>query len=142
MRSNSPRFTSILGAVLLLGVPAITRAADLSRVVIDLDADIDKVEGKITAVGNNRRGLRLIVFDQNTGFELSLAEDLKTGRDVFVIGLKLSTGKLRANRVVVYEGKRPVRMKGGCIIRTDGTADGSSCSSHRLDQPGPGDSPR
>src|ERR1035438_4177245 len=57
-----------------------------------------------------RRGLREIVYDSGTTWADSLAEDLKVGRDVFVIGLKLPGGKLEATRVTVYEVQAPVRM--------------------------------
>ena len=96
-------------------------------VVMDLWANIDKVEGRITRVAHDgfqvdenysadpdsgyRRGLREIIYDSGTQWEQSLPEDLKVGRDVFVIGLKLPSGKLEATRVIVYEGYTPVRMK-------------------------------
>jgi hypothetical protein len=96
-------------------------------VVIKLWANIDKVEGRIRRVNRDgfqvdenysadpdsgyRRGLREIIYDSGTQWEQSLPEDLKVGRDVFVIGLKLPSGKLEATRVIVYEGYTPVRMK-------------------------------
>lgn len=96
-------------------------------VVINLWANLDKVEGRIKHVDRDgfqvdqnysadpdsgyRRGLREIVYDSGTLWEDSLAEDLTVGRDVFVIGLKLPSGKLEATRVIVYEGHTPVRMK-------------------------------
>jgi hypothetical protein len=100
--------------------------AQSRAVVIDLSANIDQVEGRITRVGRDgfqvdenynaapdsgyRRGLREIVYDSGTTWADSLAEDLKAGRDVFVIGLRLPGGKLEATRVTVYEGQAPVRM--------------------------------
>jgi hypothetical protein len=106
-------------------------------VVVRLWANIDKVEGRITRVSRDgfqvdenygadpssgyRRGLREIIYDAGTTWEASMAQDLKVGRDVFVIGLKLASGKLEATRVVVYEGNAPVRMKPGRIILPDGT---------------------
>ena len=99
-------------------------------------ANIDKVEGRITSVGRNgfqvdenysappdsahRRGLREIVYDSGTTWEGSVAQDLKVGRDVFVIGLKLPTGVLEATRVIVYERGAPVRMKPSRIIAPNG----------------------
>ena len=78
------------------------------QVVIHLDANVGKVEGWITHVGGNgfqvdenynappesgyRRGLRQIVYDSGTQWAKSLPEDLKSGRDVFIIGLG-SAGK-------------------------------------------------
>lgn len=112
--------------------------APSGAVVIDLWANIDKVEGRIMRVGRDgfqvdenysadpssgyRRGLREIVYDSGTQWEDSLAEDLKAGRDVFVIGLKLPNGKLEATRVIVYEGLKPVRMKPSRIITPNGVA--------------------
>jgi hypothetical protein len=107
-------------------------------VVIDLWANIDKVEGRITHVGRDgfqvdenystaadsgyRRGLREIIYDSGTQWEGRLAEDLKVGRDVFVIGLKLPSGKLEATKVIVYEGKAPVREKPSRIVLPNGVA--------------------
>jgi hypothetical protein len=48
--------------------------------------------------------------------------DLKVGRDVFVIGLKLPNGKLEATRVIVYEGLKQVRMNPSRIITPNGVA--------------------
>jgi hypothetical protein len=107
-------------------------------VVIDLWANIDKVEGRIMRVGRDgfqvdenhsapqesgyRRGLREIIYDSATRWEDSLADDLRVGRDVFVIGLKLPNGKLEATRVIVYEGQTPVRMKASHMIAPSGVA--------------------
>jgi len=107
-------------------------------VVINLWANIDKVEGRITRIGRDgfqvdenysadpdsgyRRGLREIIYDSGTRWESSLAEDLRIGRDVFVIGLKLPSGKLEATRVIVYEGHTLVRMKPSRIMLPNGAA--------------------
>lgn len=105
-------------------------------VVVSLWANIDKVEGRIQRVDRDgfqvdqnysadpdsgyRRGLREIAYDSSTLWEDSLAEDLKVGRDVLVIGLKLPSGKLAATRVIVYEGHKPVRMKPSRITLPNG----------------------
>jgi hypothetical protein len=110
--------------------------ASSRAVVIKLWANIDKVEGRITSVGGNgfqvdenysappdssyRRGPRKIVYDSGTTWEGSEAQDLKVGRDVFVIGLKLPSGVLEATRVIVYERSAPVRMKPSRIILPNG----------------------
>jgi hypothetical protein len=106
--------------------------AQSRAVVIKVWANIDKVEGRIRRVDRDgfqvdenysadpasgyRRGLREIIYDSGTQWEESLAEDLKVGRDVFVIGLKLPIGKLKATRVIVYEGYTPVRMRPSRIM--------------------------
>ncbi len=106
--------------------------ADGRSMVTSLFADLGKVEGRITRVGRTgfqvdqnynadpqsgyRRGLRQILFDSRTQWEASLPKDLRAGRDVFVLGLKLPGGELRATRVTVYEGNRPVRMAPGTRI--------------------------
>jgi hypothetical protein len=109
------------------------RTDDASRqVVINLYANIHKVDGRITHVGANgfqvdenynadphsgyRRGLRQIVYDSGTEWEESLPEDPEIGRDVFIIGLKLSGGELQATRIIVYDGHKPVRMKPGTRV--------------------------
>jgi hypothetical protein len=112
--------------------------AQSRAVVINLWANIDKVEGRITRVGRDgfqvdenysadpdsgyRRGLREIIYDSGTRWEDSLAAELKVGRDVFVIGLKLPSGKLEATRVIVYEGHAPMRMKPSRIMLPNGEA--------------------
>jgi len=112
--------------------------AQSRAVVISLWANIDEVEGRITRVGRDgfqvdenysadpdsayRRGLREIIYDSGTRWEGSQAEDLKVGRDVFVIGLKLPSGRLEATRVIVYEGHTPVRMKPSRIMLPNGAA--------------------
>ena len=104
-------------------------------VVVGLWANIDKVEGRITSVRGTgfqvdenyradpasayRRGLREIVYDSGTTWEGSVAQDLKTARDVFVIGLKLPT-VLEATRVIVYEHGAPVRAKPSRIVMPNG----------------------
>ena len=55
-------------------------------------------------------------------FLMGRLEDLKVGRDVFVIGLKLPIGKLEATRIIVYEGHTPVRMKLSRIMPPNGAA--------------------
>lgn len=111
--------------------------AQSHAVVINLWANIDKVEGRIRRVGRDefqvdenyfadpdsgyrRAGLSEIIYDSGTRWEDSLPEDLKAGRDVFVIGLKLPSGKLEATRVIVYEGHTPVRMRPSRIISPNG----------------------
>ena len=112
--------------------------AQSRAVVVDLWANIDKVEGRITRVARDgfqvdenysappesgyRRGLRENIYDSGTQWEDSLREDLKVGRDVFVIGLELPNGKLEATRVIVYEGQTPVRMKASRILAPNGVA--------------------
>jgi len=112
--------------------------AQSRAVVVNLWANIDKVEGRITRVGRGgfqvdenystpassgyRRGLREIIYDSGAQWEDSMPGDLKIGRDVFVIGLRLPSGKLEATRVIVYEGLAPVRMKSSRIVDTNGVA--------------------
>jgi hypothetical protein len=65
---------------------------------------------------------KTIDVDADTAFEGSAAEDLKPGRNVQVVGLVLGNGEIRATRVTVYEGNRPVRMRGDAVvIRPDGS---------------------
>lgn len=68
-----------------------------------------------------RRQNRRIVIDSHTRFEDSAREDLRPGRDVDVIGTKDGSA-VRATRVIVYEGNRPVRMPAGTrIIEPNGS---------------------
>jgi hypothetical protein len=64
---------------------------------------------------------RLIVsVDSDTLFAASAKEDLKTGRDVQMVGLDLKNGTVRATRLTVYEGNRPVRMGDGKVLPPTG----------------------
>jgi hypothetical protein len=63
---------------------------------------------------------KIVQVDSGTLFNDSAKEDLRPGRNVQVIGLDLKNGMIRATRVTVYEGKRPVRMKSGTILAPDG----------------------
>jgi hypothetical protein len=51
-----------------------------------------------------------VTVDADTLFDASAKEDLKPGRDVQMVGLDLKDGTIRATRLTVYEGNRPVRM--------------------------------
>jgi hypothetical protein len=50
-----------------------------------------------------------VTVDADTLFDASAKEDLKLGRDVQMVGLDLKNGTIRATRLTVYEGNRPVR---------------------------------
>ena len=63
---------------------------------------------------------KLVTVDADTIFEASAREDLKQGRDVQVVGLDLRNGRIRATRVTVYEGNRPVRMGTGRVVLPTG----------------------
>ena len=68
-----------------------------------------------------RRGSRQIVYQTDTIFEQSAAEDLRVGRSVDVIGDPVGRSRVRARRITVCEGHRPVRMPANtCIIPTTG----------------------
>lgn len=64
---------------------------------------------------------KLIRLDADTIFESSEKEDLKEGREVQTVGLDLRNGIVKATRVTIYEGKRPVRLGKAKVIRPDGT---------------------
>jgi len=63
-----------------------------------------------------RKENKSIDVDADTVFESCAWEDLKQGRDVQVVGLVLGNGGIRATRVTVYEGGRPVRMGRDVVI--------------------------
>lgn len=68
-----------------------------------------------------KRTLKVSV-DADTIFEASTKEDIRVGRNVQMVGLDLKNGAIRATRLTVYEGKRPVRMKAGAkVLAPDGT---------------------
>jgi hypothetical protein len=57
-----------------------------------------------------------VTVDSATLFSASAKEDLKAGRDVQMVGLDLRDGTVRATRLTVYEGNRPVRMGNGKVL--------------------------
>jgi hypothetical protein len=61
-----------------------------------------------------------VTVDADTLFEASATEDLKLGRDVQMVGLDLKNGTIRATRLTVYEGNRPVRMGNGNVLLLTG----------------------
>jgi hypothetical protein len=50
-----------------------------------------------------------VTVDADTLFDASAEEDVKLGRNVQMVGLDLKNGTIRATRLTVYEGNRPVR---------------------------------
>ena len=68
-------------------------------------------------VRQNRR----VVIDSHTRFEASARQDLRAGRDVDVLGTKAGA-TVRATRVTVYKGNRPVRTREGArVIEPNGS---------------------
>jgi hypothetical protein len=63
---------------------------------------------------------KIVEVDADTVFEESAREDLRSGRGVEVTGLDLRNGRVRATRVTVSEGNRPVRMRPGRVILPNG----------------------
>ena len=61
-----------------------------------------------------------VSVDADTLFDASAKEDLKPGRDVQMVGLDLKDGNIRATRLTVYEGNRPVRMENGKVLPPTG----------------------
>jgi hypothetical protein len=61
-----------------------------------------------------------VSVDADTLFDASAKEDLKLGRDVQMGGLDLKNGTIRATRLTVYEGNRPVRMGNGKVLPPTG----------------------
>ena len=58
---------------------------------------------------------RRIILSSDTKFEGSERQDLRVGRDVDILGRK-SGSAVRATRVIVYEGNRPVRTPAGTRV--------------------------
>jgi hypothetical protein len=61
-----------------------------------------------------------VTVDADTLFDASAKEDMKLGRDVQMVGLDLKNGTIRATRLTVYEGNRPVRMGNGKVLPPTG----------------------
>jgi len=58
----------------------------------------------------NKKETKIVTLYADTLFESSARQDLLLGRNVEVVGLDLRNGTIRATKVTVYEGNRPVRM--------------------------------
>src|ERR1019366_6329721 len=69
--------------------------------------------------GYEKKRLRVLV-DADTIFTASAKEDIKTGREVQMVGLDLKNGTVRATRLTVYEGNWPVRMPDGKVLPAPG----------------------
>ena len=61
-----------------------------------------------------------VTLDSDTLFSASAKEDLKAGRDVQMVGLDLKKRMVRATRLTVYQGNRPVRMGNGKVLPPTG----------------------
>ncbi len=100
-----PRLTHVWGRVESVGK---------SGFVIDQNYNADPASAYVR---QNRR----IVIDSHTRFEASDRRDLRAGRTVDIMGTK-DGSSVRAIRVVVYEGNRPVRMLPGArVIEPNGS---------------------
>jgi hypothetical protein len=113
------------------------REPDGRLVVIELNANIDHITGIITQVRGSgfqvdqnfdadprsgyRRGYREITYNPETVFEESAAEDLRAGRTVDIIGLKVDRIAVQATRIIIYDGHKPVRMRPGRVLLPNGS---------------------
>ncbi len=68
-----------------------------------------------------KKEMKSVRFDEDTTFQSSDKSDLKVGREVQTVGVDLRNGIVKATRVTIYEGKRPVRLGKAKVIGTDGT---------------------
>ena len=106
--------------------------------ILDLSANIAHVWGRITKIAPAefeveqnfnadpesayRRRYRSITFDSDTQFESSRPEDLRVGRTVDIIGLKINDSRVEASRIIIYGGNAPVRMPAGArVVQPNGT---------------------
>src|SRR5207247_11064008 len=90
--------------------------------IVNFFGVIAKVDGVTFEVFTNpnadpqsayKKEIKLVRFDADTTFQSSEKGDLKVGREVQAVGLDLRNGIVRATRVTIYEGKRPVRITRG-----------------------------
>jgi hypothetical protein len=95
-QTSAPNLTHVWGRVESVGK---------SRFVIDQNYNADPHSAY-------QRQNRRIVMDSHTRFEESERRDLRAGRTVDILGTKDGSA-VRAVRVIVYEGNRPVRMPAG-----------------------------
>jgi hypothetical protein len=63
-----------------------------------------------------------VVVDANTEFDDGAKGGLKVGREIQMVGLDLKNGTVRATRLTVYEGNRPVRMGDPKVMPLPGSA--------------------
>jgi hypothetical protein len=67
-----------------------------------------------------KKEIRIVELDGDSIFESSAKEDLKPGREVRVVGLRLKNGNVRAAHITVYEGNRPVQTGNGNLVLPNG----------------------
>jgi len=67
-----------------------------------------------------KKEIRIVELDGDSTFDSSAKEDLKPGRGVQVVGLRLKNRNVRAAHITVYEGNRPVRMGNGKVVLPNG----------------------
>jgi hypothetical protein len=98
--------------------------------IVNFFGVITKVNGSTFEVLTNpnadpqsayKKEIKAVRFDGETIFVSGEKEDLKVGREVQTVGLDLRNGIVKATRVTIYEGKRPVRLRKAKVIRPDGT---------------------
>lgn len=101
--------------------------------IVNFSGVITKVKGSTFEVFTNpnadpqsayKKEIKVVRFDADTVFQSSEKRDLKVNREVQTVGLDLRNGIVKATRVTIYEGKRPVRMRKGKVIATDGNTPG------------------
>jgi hypothetical protein len=97
--------------------------------IVNFFGVIRKVDGNSFAVLTNpnadpdsayKKEEKVVYVDADTVFESCTREGLRPGREVQTVGLDLKNGKVRATRLYVYEGKRPVRMKSRKVTSPQG----------------------
>lgn len=118
---------------------AVTAALGVAQTAAQTPEGLVNFNGVITAVRGNEFGVftnpnadpqsaykkerKTVDFDRATTFEGSAPEDLKLSRNVQVIGIEQKDGKIRATKIVVYEGNTPVRAnKSVPVILPNGQA--------------------
>ena len=98
--------------------------------IVNFSGVITKVSGDTFEVFTNpnadpqsayKMEKKSVRFNADTIFLSSEKSDLKVGREVQTIGLDLKNGIVKATRVTIYEGKRPVRMGRDKVLAPNGT---------------------
>jgi hypothetical protein len=129
IRSQLVRTLVVVAAVVVAATLIIPKTV-LAPSPIKFSGVITKVNGDTFEVFTNpnadpqsayKKERKLVRFDADTVFQSSEKRDLRVGREVQTVGLGLRNGIVKATRVTICEGKRPVRMGKGKVIAPDGT---------------------
>lgn len=106
----------------LVALSITANAGRVSGKLIKIDGDNLEVAANdnIERPSGYSQQIERVVIDRRTHFLNSEQGDLRVGRHIEVDGYRVSDSVLRAIKVIVYDGNRPVRAEPGNVMPTSG----------------------